>query len=84
MNRRAEPPYVVLTAWHCAPCEVQGRSPEGEAACWNCGGPVTVTARPVLRLDESDSSGTALTEGPAFLPVRYIPTQRTAADSSDR
>ena len=46
--------YLVLAAWHCEACDVQGRSPADVApTCWNCGGPVVVTARPVLRLDES-------------------------------
>ena len=45
----APEPYLVLAAWHCDTCDVQGRSPGAEVECWNCGGPVTVTARPVLR-----------------------------------
>lgn len=46
--------YVVVTAWHCHACDVQGRSPaDAELACWNCAGQVIVTARPVLRLDEA-------------------------------
>jgi len=46
--------YVVLAAWHCHACDVQGRSPvEAAPTCWNCGGEeVIVTARPVLRLEE--------------------------------
>lgn len=44
--------YMVLTAWHCGTCDVQGRSPADEVACWNCAGPVTVTARPVLQPDD--------------------------------
>jgi len=47
-------PFIVLAAWHCNACEVQGRSPaDSEPACWNCDGQVIVTARPSLRLDES-------------------------------
>lgn len=44
---------VIATAWECAACDVQGRSlDDAEAACWNCDGQVTVTARPSVRLDE--------------------------------
>jgi hypothetical protein len=47
-------PYVVLTAWHCDTCEVQGRSQETDVACWNCGGrQVVVTARPSVRLTDA-------------------------------
>jgi hypothetical protein len=46
-------PYVVVTAWYCSACDVQGRSPaDAEVACWNCHGKVTITARPSLRVDE--------------------------------
>jgi hypothetical protein len=39
--------HVVVAAWQCDPCEVQGRSfPDVDVQCWNCGGPVTVTAPP--------------------------------------
>lgn len=63
----AEPPYVVLAAWHCTPCDVQGRSPDAELECWNCGGQVTVTARPVLRLEDPEPAPTTL----------MIPAQRS-------
>jgi hypothetical protein len=47
-------PYVVVTAWLCQACEVEGRHLEDtEASCWNCGGQVTITARPTIRLEES-------------------------------
>jgi hypothetical protein len=46
-------PYVVATAWQCHACDVQGRTlADAEVACWNCDGPVTVTARPSLRIDD--------------------------------
>ncbi|WP_214367796.1 hypothetical protein [Pseudonocardia sp. H11422] len=40
--------HQVTAHWTCAPCEVEGQDPEHEPSCWNCGGPVTVTARPVV------------------------------------
>ena len=30
--------------WACRGCEVEGRSVDAEPQCWNCGGPVCVTA----------------------------------------
>lgn len=46
-------PYVVVTAWHCSACDVQGRTAaDAEVACWNCDGQVTITARPSLRIDD--------------------------------
>jgi len=39
---------VVLAHWWCAPCEVEGRDVAAEPTCWNCGGEVTVTARPTV------------------------------------
>jgi hypothetical protein len=46
-------PYVVVAAWHCSACDVQGRSfADAEVACWNCNGQVTVTARPSMRIDD--------------------------------
>jgi hypothetical protein len=45
--------HVVVAAWHCEPCEVQGRSVvDAGVECWNCGGSVTVTARPSLPVAE--------------------------------
>jgi hypothetical protein len=37
---------MVVTHWFCGSCDVEGRDPELEPSCWNCGGLVTVTARP--------------------------------------
>jgi hypothetical protein len=38
--------------WFCRPCEVEGQDAQEESVpkCWNCGGPVVVTARPTVRL----------------------------------
>jgi hypothetical protein len=45
--------YVVVTAWQCHTCDVAGRSlDEAEVSCWNCGGAVTITARPAIRTEE--------------------------------
>ena len=55
MSQVSEPsadPFVVFAAWHCAVCDVQGRSPDTALECWNCGGDVTVTARPTIRFDD--------------------------------
>ncbi|SDX39731.1 hypothetical protein SAMN05660209_00391 [Geodermatophilus africanus] len=42
----------IEVSWTCSPCEVAGQDAEaaGERpTCWNCGGPVVVTARPTVR-----------------------------------
>jgi hypothetical protein len=42
----------VEVCWSCPPCEVEGQDAQqagGEPSCWNCGGPVIVTARPTVR-----------------------------------
>ncbi|CAM01240.1 hypothetical protein SACE_1929 [Saccharopolyspora erythraea NRRL 2338] len=40
---------MVVTAWTCPDCDVAGRTlPEASPECWNCGGPVVVTARPTV------------------------------------
>jgi hypothetical protein len=42
----------VEVCWSCTFCAVGGRdAPEDGAdpCCWNCGGPVVVTARPTIR-----------------------------------
>ena len=42
-------PHVVVTAWTCPDCDVAGRTPpESAPECWNCGGPVVITARPTV------------------------------------
>jgi hypothetical protein len=38
-------PKMLLSAYRCGGCEVDGRDPAREPACWCCGGAVTVTAR---------------------------------------
>ena len=43
-----EPSIVIYIAWVCRPCEVGGTDIEKkdeEVRCWNCEGPVAVTAR---------------------------------------
>ena len=40
-----------MAAWECDACDVQGRSADAEPRCWNCEGPVLVTARPTVRSD---------------------------------
>jgi hypothetical protein len=62
--------HVVVAAWHCDACEVQGRSlADAAVECWNCGGPVTVTARPSVPIAEFEQQG--------HVPV---PTQRAPLD----
>jgi DNA-directed RNA polymerase subunit RPC12/RpoP len=39
---------LVLSHYLCAPCDVEGRDIAAEPTCWNCGGEVTVTARPTV------------------------------------
>jgi hypothetical protein len=43
----------IEASWTCPPCEVEGQdapeTPGGDPTCWNCGGPVVVTARPTVR-----------------------------------
>ncbi|SFT52403.1 hypothetical protein SAMN05660657_01321 [Geodermatophilus amargosae] len=45
--------HRVEVAWTCGPCEVGGQDALGggndDPTCWNCGGPVVVTARPTVR-----------------------------------
>ncbi|MCH6169926.1 hypothetical protein [Pseudonocardia alaniniphila] len=43
----------IVAHWHCGSCDVAGRDPESEPSCWNCGGAVTVTARPSQVWSES-------------------------------
>jgi hypothetical protein len=43
----------IEVSWTCRPCEVEGQDAPGDGGsiptCWNCGGPVVVTARPTVR-----------------------------------
>ena len=42
----------VDVCWSCALCEVEGQDAQqagAEPNCWNCGGPVVVTARPTVQ-----------------------------------
>lgn len=46
-----------VAAWVCNPCDVAGRTPSTEEPqCWNCGGPVIVTARPVVSYARQDEA----------------------------
>ena len=36
---------TLRSVWICHRCEVLGADPVMVPECWNCGGPVTVTAR---------------------------------------
>jgi DNA-directed RNA polymerase subunit RPC12/RpoP len=46
--------HRIEVVWTCKRCEVGGQDVqedgEAEPACWNCGGPVVVTARPTVPL----------------------------------
>lgn len=43
----------IEVSWTCHECEVEGQDSQEHAgalpSCWNCGGPVIVTARPAVR-----------------------------------
>ena len=38
----------VVAYYFCRRCDVEGEDPDIEPQCWNCGGSVTVTARPAV------------------------------------
>ena len=60
---------VVVAAWHCSTCDVQGRSlTDTEVRCWNCDGPVTITAQPSIPIEEL---------GP--IPLHVVPQPRPPA-----
>ncbi|MBB3085713.1 hypothetical protein [Geodermatophilus sabuli] len=46
--------HRIEVVWTCRRCEVGGQDEQEDGAvdpvCWNCGGPVVVTARPTVRL----------------------------------
>jgi hypothetical protein len=46
----------VVSHWYCVCCEVEGRDSGVEPRCWNCGGTVTVMARPSLEWAECSFS----------------------------
>jgi hypothetical protein len=50
VERRFAESRIEVT-WFCRPCEVEGQDAQKESipTCWNCGGPVVVTARPTVR-----------------------------------
>jgi len=45
----------IEVSWTCRPCEVGGQDAQEHSStrptCWNCGGPVVVTARPTVRTE---------------------------------
>lgn len=43
----------VVVHWCCLTCEVEGRDPESKPSCWNCGGEVTVMARPTVPMQKA-------------------------------
>jgi hypothetical protein len=51
----------IEVSWTCVACEVGGQEPQQHAdatpACWNCGGPVVVTARPTVRTGPGPGGG---------------------------
>jgi hypothetical protein len=50
---------VVMAHWFCGDCDVEGRDFAAEPTCWNCGGDVTVTARPTVPMDHRAADGAA-------------------------
>lgn len=48
----------VEVSWTCRPCDVEGQDAQIESGptCWNCGGPVIVTARPTVRTTAGPAS----------------------------
>lgn len=41
-------PTIIVTSWTCKPCDVAGRDVGENVTCWNCGGEVTITAKPTI------------------------------------
>lgn len=50
----------IEVSWTCRPCEVEGQDAPVDGGsvptCWNCGGPVVVTARPTVRTASGPAS----------------------------
>jgi hypothetical protein len=65
-------------SWTCQPCEVEGQDAPGDGGatptCWNCGGPVVVTARPTVRGSPGPDRPGAVRTG-----VDHPPAQAAAA-----
>jgi hypothetical protein len=60
-----EDTHVVVAAWYCDTCDVQGRSlVDAGVECWNCEGDVTITAQPSVPIGE-------------FEHLAYVPVPRT-------
>jgi hypothetical protein len=49
----------IMAHWFCGDCDVEGRDVATEPTCWNCGGVVTVTARPTVPMDQRPAEGAA-------------------------
>jgi hypothetical protein len=49
----------VMAHWFCGECDVEGRDVATEPTCWNCGGSVTVTARPTVPTDHGPADSAA-------------------------
>jgi hypothetical protein len=50
-------PTRIEVTWLCPSCEVAGQDPHAEPTCWNCDGPVVVTARPTVPTQPPPYSG---------------------------
>jgi hypothetical protein len=50
----------IEVSWTCHSCEVAGQDAQAHGGtaptCWNCGGPVIVTARPTVRVTSGPDS----------------------------
>lgn len=51
--------FQVMAHWFCGDCDVEGRDVAAEPTCWNCDGPVTVTARPTVPTEHRPADGAA-------------------------
>jgi hypothetical protein len=52
-------------SWICHRCTVLGAAPVVDPGCWNCGGPITVTARTTPSGVDNQMSGVVAPEGRA-------------------
>jgi hypothetical protein len=54
---------TLRSVWICHRCEVLGADPAMEPECWNCDGPVMVTARTTPSGVDNQLSGVAARSG---------------------
>jgi len=51
----------IEVSWTCQACDVEGQDVQAHQGalpnCWNCGGPVVVTARPTVSVTSGPDSG---------------------------